>query len=110
MKTENQHFSAKRRIVFFLFLVIGIFSISAIVMFLWNWILPTISPLTAITYWQAMGLLVLCRILFGGFNFHRHHREHRPPFMQTAAREKFMNMTEEEKQEFKNQWKSRCCK
>ena len=38
-----------------------------IVMLLWNWLAPELFGLRQITFWQAFGLLVLCRILFGGF-------------------------------------------
>src|SRR5215510_7854583 len=34
---------------------------------LWNWLLPPLFGWHAITFWQALGLLALCRILFGGF-------------------------------------------
>jgi hypothetical protein len=33
---------------------------------LWNWLLPAIFGWPALTFWQALGLLALCRILFGG--------------------------------------------
>lgn len=39
------------------------------VMLLWNWLAPELFGLRAITFWQALGLLALCRILFGGFGF-----------------------------------------
>ena len=38
-----------------------------VVMLLWNWLAPTLFGLRLITFWQAIGLLALCRILFGGF-------------------------------------------
>jgi hypothetical protein len=38
-----------------------------IVMQLWNWLLPPIFGWREITFWQALGLLALCRILFGGW-------------------------------------------
>ncbi len=41
-----------------------------VVMWMWNWLMPAIFGLHAITFVQALGLLVLCKILFGGF--HRH--------------------------------------
>lgn len=52
---------------------------SAIVMLLWNWLLPGLFGLHSITYWQALGLFILSRILFGrlgsgGFRRHWHHR------------------------------------
>jgi len=31
---------------------------------LWNWLAPAIFGLPAITYWQAVGLFILCHILF----------------------------------------------
>jgi len=47
---------------FALFIAIG----GQVVMLLWNWLLPTIFGWRQITFWQALGLLALCRILFGG--------------------------------------------
>ena len=34
---------------------------------LWNWLLPPLFGWHTLTFWQALGLLALCRILFGGF-------------------------------------------
>ena len=39
-----------------------------IVMWLWNWLMPQIFELGVITYWQAVGLFVLAKIIFGGFS------------------------------------------
>ena len=49
-----------------------------IVRLLWNWLLPPLFGVREVTFWQALGLLVLCRILFGGFRGYggwrgRHH-------------------------------------
>lgn len=38
-----------------------------VVMVLWNWLLPSLFGWPALTFWKALGLLALCRILFGGF-------------------------------------------
>ncbi len=38
----------------------------ALVQVLWNWLLPGLFGWPALTFWQALGLLLLCRILFGG--------------------------------------------
>ena len=48
---------------FAIFLAIG----GTVVMWLWNWLTPSLFGWHAITFWQALGLLALCRILFGGF-------------------------------------------
>ena len=39
---------------------------SVAVWILWNWLMPTLFGLPAVSLWQALGLLVLSRILFGG--------------------------------------------
>ena len=39
-----------------------------IVMWLWNWLMPEIFGLTTITYWQAVGLFILAKFIFGGFS------------------------------------------
>jgi hypothetical protein len=41
---------------------------SFVVMELWNWLAPAIFGLHTISFWQALGLLVLSKILFGGFH------------------------------------------
>jgi hypothetical protein len=38
-----------------------------VVMLLWNWLAPALFGFRQVTFWQALGLLALCRILFGGF-------------------------------------------
>ena len=43
------------------------FALGYVVMALWNWLMPAIFGLHTITYWQAYGLLILSKILFGGF-------------------------------------------
>ncbi|MFT3781235.1 MAG: hypothetical protein QM790_04400 [Nibricoccus sp.] len=48
---------------------------------LWNGVLAEVVPVKAITYWQALGILVLSKLLFGGFPHRRggpcgHFREH----------------------------------
>jgi hypothetical protein len=50
-----------------LFVAIG----GEIVLHLWNWLLPPLFGWRQITFWQAIGLLALCRILFGGLGIHR---------------------------------------
>jgi len=60
--------------------ILGIVIFTAIggslVMLLWNWLAPELFGFRLITFWQALGLLALCRILFGGFGLggggHRH--------------------------------------
>jgi hypothetical protein len=57
---------------FALFILLG----GLVVQWLWNWLLPDIFGLRQITFWQALGLLALCRILFGSFGRGGHPRTH----------------------------------
>jgi len=109
MKTPYQYSRRKRRFFFLTIFLIGLFAMSAIVMFLWNAVIPVVLGVQTLNFWQAMGLLVLCRILFGGVRFGGHRRHH-PPFMHPSIRNKFMEMNDEERVNFKNQWKERCFK
>jgi len=51
-------------LLFLLFIAVG----GEVVRQLWNWLLPPLFAFPRITFWQALGLLALCRILFGGFS------------------------------------------
>jgi hypothetical protein len=99
----------KHRRKFFIFPIVGLAFIllaGYLVMFLWNAILPSvITSVGALTYKQAIGLLILCRILFGGFRG----RAMGGGFKGGSPwKQKMMNMTEEEREEFKAKWKERC--
>jgi hypothetical protein len=50
-----------------------------IVRLLWNWLVPGLFGLGEITFWQALGLLALSRILFGGHGFCRSGSRNRSP-------------------------------
>jgi hypothetical protein len=64
----------KKLMLFAPFAIAGILIVIAIggqiVRLLWNWLLPPLFGWPQITFWQAFGLLALCRILFGGRTFH----------------------------------------
>src|SRR5664279_789684 len=47
-----------------------------LVMHLWNWLLPALFGWRLINFWQALAMLVLCRILFGGVSGRGMHRRH----------------------------------
>lgn len=91
---------------FFPVMVVIALVMAAIVQWLWNAILPELLNVGTLTYWKALGLLVLCRILFGGFRGGP--PRGKPPFMANGFREKWMNMTDEERKNFREQWRQRC--
>ncbi|WP_312090817.1 hypothetical protein [Chryseobacterium sp.] len=80
--------------------------ISWIVMLLWNCLLPEILGVKTIGFWQAMGILVLSKILFGGF-----HGKFGQGMKQIRAKHfehRMEGMSAEEKEKFKEIWKQRC--
>ena len=83
-----------------------------VIMFLWNEILAEATGVKTLSFWEAIGLFVLARILFGGFRFGpRRHRPWRKKYNKGKRwREKWMNMSEEERVTFKQQWRERCGK
>ena len=74
-----------------------------IVMRLWNWLLPPLFGWHQVTFWQALGLLVLCRILFGGFGGHRPGRSN----FRGRMKERCENMTPEERERFRQRMRER---
>jgi hypothetical protein len=55
-------------------------ALGVVVQWLWNWLMPDVFGLTRITFWQAVGLLFLSKLLFGGLRHHhggRHHQGRR---------------------------------
>jgi MFS family permease len=43
-----------------------------LVMILWNWLMPAIFSLGVITYWQAFGIVILAKLIFGAAGGNRH--------------------------------------
>ncbi|MCH3995517.1 MAG: hypothetical protein LKE54_10855 [Prevotella sp.] len=68
---------------------------SAIVMLLWNWLMPDLFGLKDINFWHALGLLILSKILFGGM-IHGEMSHARHHYMS----EKWHQMSPEERREF----------
>jgi hypothetical protein len=53
-----------------IFAVVMAFLFGYVFMRLWNWLMPMIFGLSAITFWQGFGLVILAKIIFGGFSGH----------------------------------------
>jgi hypothetical protein len=93
---------------FLLFIAIG----GEVVLQLWNWLLPPIFGWRQITFWQALGMLALCRILFGGFGLHGSSRSNvrRRVADRLADRmgDRWDAMTPEERERFRQRMRERC--
>jgi hypothetical protein len=84
-------------------IVLFVWLFGEIVMHLWNWLLPGLFGWHLITFWQALGLLVLCRILFGGFGNGGHRGGHR-----RRKNKMWESMTPEEREHFRENMRNRC--
>lgn len=81
------------------------------VMYLWNWLMPEIFGLSAITWVQSLGLLALSRILFGGRGgWGKGRGGHKFKRKQWRKRwmERYEQMSPEEKAQFKQRFGNRC--
>ena len=74
---------------------------------LWNWLLPPLFGWRQITFWQAFGLLALCRILFGGSGWHRSGRSNFRRRMEERMSERWEHMTPEERERFRQRMRER---
>jgi hypothetical protein len=90
-----------------------VFGLGYVTMYLWNWLMPGIFGLKAITWCEAFGLLILGKLLFGGFRgkwgghcggcCHRG-RGH----WKSRLIDKWAQMTPEEREKFKKGFGGKC--
>ena len=106
MKHMKRGFSFGKVLMFLLIGAAALLLFGLLVMNLWNAILPAVLHAGTISFWQALGILLLSKILFGGF--HGGWRGGRRHQWKEKMNEKWMNMSAEEKQKFQQEWRSRC--
>jgi Ca2+/H+ antiporter, TMEM165/GDT1 family len=101
-------FWIKKGLMILVFGIIAILVFGLVVMSLWNAILPAVIGVKAITFIQALGILLLSKILFGGFGGGRHRGGWRNKGKWMEMKDKFAGMTPEEREKFKAEWKNKC--
>jgi hypothetical protein len=82
-----------------------------VVRLLWNWLLPPLFGWREITFWQALGLLALCRILFGGFGGQggrSNVRRRITDRMADRVADRWERMTPDERERFRQRLRERC--
>lgn len=84
-------------------ILMGVALCGFITMTLWNALLPSILHLPVITFWQALGLLILSRLFFGGHHWHRGGHAH----WRNRMVERWEKMTPEEREQFRQRWPHR---
>jgi hypothetical protein len=101
---KEKRFFKPDKLKTFLFGMTGMIGFSIVILLLWNLLMPDIFGLKVISFWQAAGLLILSRVLFSPFlgGGRHHHDRHMEGFRDNPIHEKWMKMSEEERQEFIN--------
>jgi hypothetical protein len=85
-----------------LFMAIG----GEVVVKLWNWLLPPLFGWRQITFWRAIGLIALCRLLFGGLGRRGFHRSDFRRRMERCKR--WRHKTPEEREQFRQGMREAC--
>jgi hypothetical protein len=98
-----KRYSIVRALKFVLLGALAVTLFSGAVMSLWNWLMPALFGSRVITFWQALGVLVLSRILFGRFGGPGRRMHWRNRMM-----ERWNQMTPEERDKFMEGMKGRC--
>jgi hypothetical protein len=97
-------------IILCVFAVIAL--VSFILMNLWNSVLVEALHVGTINFWQALGILVLAKILFGGFpggrGWRGRHSDPREHQWRKEMLSKWKTMTPEERENFKQEFRNRC--
>ena len=101
----NKKFWIKKIVGFTTLAIAGIALLTWVVMLLWNGVLAEVVPVSTVTYWQALGLLVLSKILFGGFRGKGGDYKKR---WKEKMEAKLEGLSPEEREKIKEEWRNRC--
>jgi hypothetical protein len=93
-----------RGLKFVLFAMLFLTVFGFVVMRLWNWLVPSVFGWHIIGFWQAVGLLVLSKILFGGL----HGGPRRHWYWRRRMMERWEQMTPEERAKFREGFRGHC--
>ena len=105
---ENSFSTLKKVLLFIVLAPIFVFGFGLVVMLLWNNLLPEIIGVKTITFWQAIGILLLSEILFGGFGNGGKGKSNFGGKQNHEWKQKWRGMSDEERDKFREQWKKRC--
>lgn len=98
-------FRGMKMVVFF---AIGTLLIGFIVLQLWNALIPELFNGPQLSFWQAVGLLVLSHILLRGWGRGGYGTSWRRDRWRNRFEEKLAAMTPEEREKFKAEWRHQC--
>ena len=99
MRKRWYFFAPLAILAIFVFTFVG----GEVVKLLWNWLLPPLFGFRQVSFWQALGVLVLCRILFGGSGWHRSGGYN----FRQRMKDRCERMTPEERERFRQRMQER---
>lgn len=110
-QTNTSRFIAKKvgkGVAIAIFIAVAILVFGWVFMHLWNWLMPAIFGLTVINFKQAIGILIMSKILFGGLEGKSRKRKgHR---WKSHMKAKWESMSWEEREHFKRQMEDKWCR
>jgi hypothetical protein len=96
----------KFRFLIPLFVLVVVALVSLAVYGLWNGVLAEVVGVKTVTYWQALGILVLARILFGGFPGRRG-GPFGPPWRRRMMMKRWESLTPEQREKMRQEMRQR---
>jgi chromate transport protein ChrA len=84
--------------------IVAVAVVGFLLMSLWNWLAPAVFGARTITFWQALGILILSKILFSGFGG----RPGRGGHWRDRMRNRWAAMTPDERERFRQGLRNRC--
>lgn len=97
---------------FILWILFGLLAVALFTLLtqqLWNWLVPALFAGPIITFWQALGILALSKILFAGFGKRGCYGPRGHHSWKGRLHEKFSNMSPDEREAFKQRMREKWC-
>lgn len=93
-----------------LFGTLAVLMFGLVIMMLWNWLVPELFNGPQITFWQALGIFLLAKVLFGGWGGRGRWNHGHAGQCGNRYYEKLASMTPEERERFKQRMTEKWCR
>ena len=104
----NRSFWLKKAIKFVFFAALFVAAAGFVTKSLWNWLMPLVFHLPVLTFWQTLGLVVLSRLLTGGFGRGGRGGWARGRAWKRPVQQRMEAFSPAEREKFRQQMRSRC--
>ena len=106
----NRKFWLLRGLKFLFFAALFVAAAGFVTMRLWNWLVPALFNGPSISFWQTLGLLLLTRILFGGWGRGGRAGDwgRRREIWRKKMESRLAHLTPEEQEKFRQKMRTSC--